>query len=147
MFILAQQYMLVVNGLVNFQSWQGIIKYGSEAIVSQDDKRLAAIFKFGVVIDLISAVAGMVIAIILVPLVGKMLMWSDQLIVLSLVFSIEIIFRIEGTPKGVLRLLNKFHLTAKHSILVSAFRLLVICTLYIIGDVTLHQFVMIYVFI
>lgn len=35
-FLLALQYMNLIDGIVNFQSWAGVIKYGSEAIVEKE---------------------------------------------------------------------------------------------------------------
>lgn len=34
-FLISLQYMNLVDGIVNFQSWVGVIKYGSEAIVEK----------------------------------------------------------------------------------------------------------------
>lgn len=34
-FLLALQYMNLIDGIVNFQSWTGVIKYGSETIVEK----------------------------------------------------------------------------------------------------------------
>lgn len=38
-FLLALQYMNLIDGIVNFQSWAGVIKYGSEAIVEKKEDR------------------------------------------------------------------------------------------------------------
>ena len=39
--IIAQQYMNLLDGIINFQSWSGVIKYGSEAIVEKNNDRLS----------------------------------------------------------------------------------------------------------
>ena len=41
-FVLGQQYMTIVDALVNFQSWQAVIKFGADAKTKGDERRLFA---------------------------------------------------------------------------------------------------------
>lgn len=144
-FVIAQQYMLVVGSFVNFQSWQAIIKFGSLAIVESDYGRLASIFKLGFVIDFISAVLGALFALILVPYIGHFFSWSDGQVLISSIFVVELAFRIEGTPTGILRLLDKFKYTAIHAVITALLRLLVIWFYLSFFRLSLLNFVVIYV--
>lgn len=114
-FILGQQYMLLMDSLLNFQSWKGVIKFGSEALYKKDERELCSIIKNGFLIDVISAMFGMIIALLLIPIIGKIFNWNEFTIKIAYLFSIEIIFHIEGTSIGVLRLLNKFRWSAIES--------------------------------
>ena len=151
-FLLALQYMNLLDGIINFQSWAGVIKYGSEAIVDNDEKRLLSIFKSGFMIDIITAVLGTLVAVIILPAISYILKWDNELVFLAMIFSVEIVFHIEGTSVGVLRLFEKFHLTATQSIIAATIKfmligiyvllggssLIIITILYVITDVIKH---------
>lgn len=151
-FCIALQYMTVVDGVVNFQSWSGVIKYGSEALTYKNDKRLAAIFKNGFMIDIITAVLGGIIAICVLPIICSILNWSEELNLLALLFSVEIIFHLEGTSVGILRLFDMFKYTATQAIVAALIKLaliggyifcggkslLIITALYVATDVIKH---------
>lgn len=145
LFVLAQQYMIIVDNLVNFQSWQGVIKFGSEAVVDRDDSRLAAIIKYGFTIDLAGAVAGLAIALVAIPIVGGLLQWDAGLLLLAVIFSLEIVFHLGGTPTGVLRLFNRFNLIAIHAIALAIVRLAVVGIYALVAEVNLTSFVILYV--
>lgn len=130
-FLVALQYMNLIDGVVNFQSWAGVIKYGSEAIVEKRDDKLAAIFKSGFIIDILTAILGMAVAIVILPVIVSFMKWNEELAVIAAIFSIEILFHIEGTSIGVLRLFDKFNLTAIQSI-ISALAKLVLIGIYVL---------------
>ncbi|GBF33828.1 hypothetical protein DCCM_2939 [Desulfocucumis palustris] len=145
LFVLAQQYMTIVDSLVNFQSWQGVIKFGSEAVVDKDEGRLASIIKYGFTIDIVGAAAGLTVALVAIPIMGRLMQWDSSLILLAVIFSLEIVFHIGGTPTGVLRLFNKFNLVAIHSIALAIVRLAAVGIYALCGNVTLKSFVILYV--
>lgn len=115
--LIAIQYMNLIDGIVNFQSWVGVIKYGSEAIIDEDDDKLGAVFKSGFFIDVITALLGAVIAFCVLPIAIHIMKWDYDIALIAAVFSIEIIFHVEGTSVGILRLFDKFNLTASQSII------------------------------
>lgn len=144
-FVLAQQYMNLLDGLINFQSWTGVIKYGSEAIVEKDDNRLAQILKSGFFIDGITAVLGMGGALVILPFASKIMHWDAQTTLLAAIFSAEIVFHIEGTSVGILRIFNRFRLTAIQSISCAVIKLIAL-VVYIYGfQGTLFGVVIVYV--
>lgn len=131
-FLIALQYMNLLDGIINFQSWAGIIKYGSEAIIEKREDKLAAIFKSGFIIDFTTAIFGTIIALIILPLVSMIMKWDGVLTLLAIIFSIEILFHIEGTSIGILRLYDKFNYIAKQAIISAIIKLLLIGTYLII---------------
>jgi O-antigen/teichoic acid export membrane protein len=144
-FLISLQYMNLVDGIVNFQSWVGVIKYGSEAIVEKNEPKLAAIFKQGFKIDFITAILGCIIAWLILPVAGTIMKWTELQIILAAIFSIEIVFHIEGTSLGILRLFDKFNMTASQSI-VSALLKFILLGIYMLrGGKSLITVVILYV--
>ncbi|KAF1086096.1 Inner membrane protein YghQ [Sporotomaculum syntrophicum] len=145
LFVLAQQYMVIVDSLVNFQSWQGVIKFGSEAVVDKNDSRLASIIKYGFTIDIVSAAAGLAVSLMAIPIVGRLLQWDAGLLFLAVIFSLEIVVHLGGTPTGVLRLFNKFNLVAIHAVALAFVRLAAVAIYALFAEVNLKSFVILYV--
>lgn len=132
-FVLAQQYMSIMDALINFQSWQGVIKYGTDALVKKSYEKLYAVIKCGFLIDILSAVLGTLLAFVLVPFVGKMMGWSEDVILLCRLFSLEIVFHIEGTSIGILRLYDKFSYYSLVNTLASLIQLIAIGLYFVLG--------------
>lgn len=146
LFLIALQYMNLLDGIINFQSWAGVIKYGSEAIVEEREDKLAAIFKSGFIIDIVTAVAGTIVALIILPFVVHFMKWENNLPTLALLFSIEILFHIEGTSVGILRLYDKFSYTAKQSIVAAILKLLFVGSYLLLGGRSIVIVTTLYVF-
>ena len=151
-FLIALRYMNLLDGIFNFQSWVGVIKYGSEAIVEKNEQKLAAIYKGGYIIDILTALIGTFVAMIILPAVASIMKWDNNLVSLALLFSSEILFHIEGTSIGILRLYDKFSLTAKQAIISAVVKLVlvggyllaggrsivIVSLLYVITDIIKH---------
>lgn len=109
---LMSSYILVVDRLVNFQSWQALIKYGADFIVSGSEDKLKRVLKFGTLLDAGSAAIGTAIAAGGAILLGHLREWDPQTIWLTVAYSGVILFHISGTPISILRLYNRFDLLA-----------------------------------
>lgn len=144
-FLLALQYMNLIDGIVNFQSWAGVIKYGSEAIVEKREDKLAAIFKSGFIIDIATAGLGSIIALLILPTVANFMHWDSNLVLLAALFSVEILFHLEGTSIGILRLYDKFKLTAIQSIVSAILKLTLIGGYFLLGGRSLIVITVLYV--
>lgn len=144
-FLIALQYMNLLDGIVNFQSWAGVIKYGSEAIVEKREDKLIAVFKSGFIIDFTTAILGTIVALIILPLVTRIMKWDEILTLLAVIFSIEILFHVEGTSIGILRLYDKFNYIAKQSIISAIIKLLLIGTYFIVGGKSIVIVTILYV--
>jgi len=115
-------YVLIVDGLLNFQSWQTLIRYGADALEDHQSGRFKAIIRFCFILDTSSALVGMVVAILMAPLVGNILGWSDHKIQLAILYSMIIVFNVSGAPTGILRLFNRFNLLATQRIIGASFK-------------------------
>lgn len=125
-FVLGQQYMTVVDALVNFQSWQAIIKFGADAKAKKDDERLFADLKLGILMDVATAVAGTALGLLVLAFVCDLMGWGPEVRLAAYIFSLEIVFHIEGSSIGILRLFDKFQWTAINSIALAIFKLLMV---------------------
>lgn len=144
-FVLAQAYMNIIDGLINFQSWAAVIKFGAERIAKDDYDGLHSIIKLGTIVDLSTAFAGMIIALFIAPQVGHLLGWNESLIICAAWFSMEIVFHFSGTSVGVLRLFNRFNLVAVQKIVVASVKCIV-SFVFLINKITdLKSFVIVYV--
>ena len=108
--ILAQSYMSIMDILINIQSWRSVTLYGQEAMVENNEDNLHAYIKLGCVMDIITAIFCIFVAIFLAPIIGNIFGWSSNQVLFSQIYSITIISHFSGTPTAILRLLDKFKL-------------------------------------
>lgn len=131
--ILITTYVTIVDRLVNFQSWQALIKYGSEALENTNKDEFKRVVKFCSLLDLVTALAGTIVAIVTVVLVGQWFSWESETIKMAAVYSLVILFNMVGTPTGVLRLFNRFTLFATQHIITAVIKLIGIIIIFFIG--------------
>jgi O-antigen/teichoic acid export membrane protein len=128
---LIQTYVLIINALVNFEAWQGLIKYGTEALEKKRTDDFKALMKFGFLLDFGSAVAGTAISIGAIYWVSQWFLWEEEIVRMVYVYSFFILFYIHGTPTAILRLFNKFKFFAIQSILAAVLKLVGVITVFL----------------
>lgn len=131
--VLISTYVLFVDKLVNFQSWQAVIKYGAEAIFNKRDDDLKSLFKFGFMLDGCTAMLGAVIAASAAGVVGHLFSWNEQQVLMATAYSLAIIFNIGGTPIAILRLYGKYNRAAIQQIYSALFKLAGVAVAYFVG--------------
>lgn len=122
--MIGQTYMQAIDSLLNFQSWQSVIRYGSISLEKRDERGLAACIKAAFLVDVTSAVAGCVISFAIVGFVAGVLGWDSAATAAAVVFCFEILVHIEGAPTGLLRLFDRFNYVAIHAVVMAAVKLL-----------------------
>ncbi|AFL51798.1 O-antigen/teichoic acid export membrane protein [Sinorhizobium fredii] len=133
-------YTSAIERLVNFQSWQPLIKFGAQ---SKSTETLASLFKFGLVLDISAAATGCVIAVALVWAFGPSLGISPEMTGLVTLFCAILPFQISGMPIAVLRLFGKFRSIAYGQVATSIFRA-GLCAIGFAFGATLQEFVLIW---
>lgn len=103
-----QAYVSTVGVLVNFQSWHAIVSYGARALADQDTVAFERLIRVGTLLDLISALVGAVVAALVAVVVGPLLSWDAATTRLAALFCVTIALDLSGTPKGVLRMFDRF---------------------------------------
>ncbi|WEX75605.1 lipopolysaccharide biosynthesis protein [Sinorhizobium numidicum] len=133
-------YTSAVERLVNFQSWQPLIKYGAEA---QNAEKLSSLLKFGLLLDISAAATGWLIAVALVWTAAPWFGISKDMSGLVTIYCSLLPFQITGMPIAVLRLFGKFRSIAYGQIASSVLRV-VLCTAGVVTGAGLFEFVLIW---
>ncbi len=110
MLVLIDAYVRIVDKLVNFQSWQFMIKYGSDALEKKETGGFKALVKFGTLVDGSTALAGCAASLALAGAIGRWQHWPPDMVGCALIYSAIIVFDVSGVPTGILRIFDKFKL-------------------------------------
>ncbi len=108
--ILIDAYVRIVDKLINFQSWQFMIKYGSDALERGDSEGFKGLVKLGTLVDIFTALLGCAVSIGLAAWVGKWQNWPPEIIRFAVIYSLIVAFDVAGVPTGILRIFDKFKL-------------------------------------
>ncbi|WP_409431808.1 lipopolysaccharide biosynthesis protein [Litorimonas sp. RW-G-Af-16] len=127
-------YMLFFSEVATFQSWQSIIRFGTDDLKRKDVTRLAELLNFSFKVDAISAVFGFVLSLLVFGLIG----WFVQILPdifpqagetnfatiqrYTGFYCILLLFRQLGTSTGIFRLFDKFRVLAVEGIIMPATR-------------------------
>ncbi len=122
--ILVHGYVTAVCGIVEFPSWQAVVRYGAEALHAGDDNRLVRLLHFGARIELLGGVAAILTTALFAPLIGPHLGWSKAAMTLALPYSLAVLGSIRSTPAGYLQLANRFDLIGLHNLVAPGVRLI-----------------------
>lgn len=143
--VLISTYVLVIDRLINFQSWQAIIKYGAEALEQPDHDEFKSLLKFGFILDIGTAFAGTLIAASGASFVGHWQGWNPDTVLMATLYSATILFHISGVPTAILRLFDRYKLFSLIAVIAAAIKLLGITTAYL-NDAGLWAFLIIWAF-
>ena len=122
-------YMLFFSEVTAFQSWQSLIRFGTDDIKNNDSKGLARLIQFGVKIDAVSAIFGFLISMGIFSFIIHLTQAFPAVFVraqtfdmaglrnLAALYCILILFRQRGVGIGVFRLFDKFHVLALHGLI------------------------------
>jgi O-antigen/teichoic acid export membrane protein len=108
--ILITSYAKAASGLSKFQSWQLIVRYGGQALVSGDHAEFKASTGFAFALDVVSGIGGMIVAVMLLPFIGSWFGFTDQYLWLAMLYCTLLPTMGAATPVGVLRALDRFDL-------------------------------------
>lgn len=131
--VLIQAYIAIIDKLVNFQSWQALIKYGSDALENNEVDRFKRLIKFGTTLDFGSALLGTIVAIFGAYFVGYWMGWESDIICMIMAYSSVIMFNLSGTPTAILRLFDKFGLFAIQRIIAGIVKVTGVLIAYLYG--------------
>jgi len=107
--VLAQSYVLVVRGLLNFKLYEVLVRFGVPLLEGGDKEGFRDLLRLSLFIDFASCFIAMLIAVAAAPLVGKLLGWDAELPVLTMIYSTSLLTYGFGTAKGVLRIFDRYN--------------------------------------
>ena len=106
--VLVFVYLLTIRVLANLKPFLAVIRWGVPALDSGDRDTLTRLLVLTNRIDWCAAATAMLLGVLLAPLVGTLLGWSDRIIGYAMAFSVVLLASGTGTATGVLRLMDRF---------------------------------------
>lgn len=122
--VLIHAYVQTVGELVKFQSWQVLLNYGTGAFSEGRFAAFQRVLRFSLWLDVAGGIAGVLVAIAGVWLIGTGLGWPETQQTAVSLYALSIFFMVSATPTGVLRLVDRFDLLALQSPVESWIKLL-----------------------
>ncbi|MBA4287128.1 MAG: teichoic acid transporter [Xanthomonadaceae bacterium] len=113
--VLVHAYVQTIGEIAKFQSWQALLQYGTAPLDAGRIGEFQRVLRFSLLLDVLSGVGGIVIALLGVLLVGGALGWPAATSPQVAIYSLVIVFMVSATPTGALRLLGRFDLLAWQS--------------------------------
>lgn len=134
-YALSQTYSSLINDIFNVQTWESLVKFGSEKL---SDEELASLIKTNLLIDSLSALTAFVFALLLALPISILAGWDRAHLPIISLYSISILFNITSLTIGIPRLLREFSGVAKIQVGISVVRLLAVSVCYYLrGDSSL----------
>lgn len=119
-------YTNIFNGIFNFQSYNAVIKYGSEALEKKFKYKYKQVLKQAFLQDILTAILAFICGYLSIGIVAKIMKWDAQIIFFIKIYLITILLNITGVFSGILRLHDRFIVIAKLNIKVNFGRSLLI---------------------
>lgn len=141
--VLIHAYVQTVGEIAKFQSWQALLNYGTAPFAEKRFVDFHRVMRFSLLLDGVSGVAGILIALVGVLLIGDGLGWPAAEQTAVALYALSIFFNVSATPTGVLRLVDRFDLLAAESTIESWVRLIGAAIAWTLGA-GLHVFLMIW---
>lgn len=120
--LFVQWYGVIIDKILNFQSWHVVIKFGAEQQAKPGHGEFGSVLKTGFLIDITTAILGAITAILMIPLAARWLEWDYEMTNAAYLFGAAILFHVSGTPVGILRILRKFGIYIRQTMLGSALK-------------------------
>lgn len=138
--VLAQTYVSIVNDIFNVQTWESMVKFGSD---EKQSGSMESVIKLNSILDGGSALVAFAFALLLVKPAVFLFKWDASVTAIISLYSLSILFRLTSFTIGVPRLFNKFTAIAKIQVITSFLKLC--CILYtLFHDQPLLYFVVVY---
>lgn len=118
--VLTQTYVLIVNDILNVQTWESLIKFASK---DSDEAKLKSYVKTNVTIDLVSAFIAFLVAFSLAKPAANLLQWDEQIILMMSLYSFTILFNLTTFTIGIPRIFDKFTYVAKIHVFAAVLRI------------------------
>lgn len=106
--ILLHTYVLAVRGILNFRTYEAIVRFGVPMHENGENESLKGLFRTTTLIDLISGVFATLAAVAVASVAGGVLNWNEQMQSLASVYSLIMLSTVSNTPNGILRLYDRF---------------------------------------
>jgi O-antigen/teichoic acid export membrane protein len=120
--MLVAQVMLI-TGIADFESNQAVVRFGVDHLATGNARGFQALIKAGTLLDLGAGAVATLVAILVPPLLGPAIGWSERIIWDAQLIAPLAFATATATPKGMLRLFNRFDLLTIQAVVTPAARL------------------------
>ncbi len=131
--VMIEAYALLIARWIRPETWQALIKYGADALATDDRDSLRRLFKLGVLIDLGGGFLAMIVAFAGLQIADSWFDWDENVIDLARIYCIVLMLELTSTPTAVLRLFDRFEVFAYSQIAAAALRLLLVALAWWLG--------------
>ena len=102
-----------ITAFVSFQSWQIVVRFGMDEEHGADDTgKVMRLVKFCLVLDVVAALAGALLALVIVIILKPVFGWDGRLAVSALLLTAATLFSLRSTAAGILRFRDRFDFAA-----------------------------------
>ena len=122
--VLINTFAQFIGDVARFQSWQTVLQFGPAPLAEGRRADFQRVIRFGLVLDVVSAVGGVAIGVIGVLLFGSMLGMPQGMAGPAALYAITIAFMVPATQIGLLRLFDRFGLLSVQAAISSLIRLI-----------------------
>ena len=122
--VLINTFAQFIGDVARFQSWQTVLQFGPAPLAEGRRADFQRVIRFGLVLDVISAVAGVAIGVVGVLLFGSLLGMPQGMAGPAALYAITIAFMVPATQIGLLRLFDRFGLLSVQAAISSLIRLI-----------------------
>jgi len=106
--VLLHTYVLAIRGLLNFRTFEAIVKYGVPLHAAGENEGLRKLLRMTTSVDVVSSFAATLFGVLAASITGKFMHWDAQMVLMATVYSLVMLTTATGTPNGVLRLYDRF---------------------------------------
>ena len=106
--VLLHTYVLAIRGLLNFRTFEAVVKYGVPLHASKDHDRFRKLLRITSSVDVASAIVATLLGVGAASLTGSFLHWDEQMVFIAALYSLTMLSTATGTPNGILRVYDRF---------------------------------------
>jgi O-antigen/teichoic acid export membrane protein len=122
-FMLIFSFAQLIAGFTSFQTWQILIRYGTNLVHDGAHAKLAELTWFCIILDLIGAALALLVAAVGAWVLAANQGWADKEAVAVIIFTTLLVLSSRSTPTGLLRISDRFGDAAVPDMLVPIIRL------------------------
>lgn len=120
MVVLIQSYAIVMRGLLNFQTYDAVVRYGVPAHDASDARALRRLIKVCRRVDRRACLVATAVALALAPLIGPLMGMDRGHVILLAAYSLVLLTTGNGTARGILRLFDRFDIFGQQMMIAPA---------------------------
>ena len=109
---LMHAYVTLVGGIVAFSGWHPLVRFGTRALKADEPGNFMRLTRFMTLVELSFAIAAILIAMALAPLVGPKLDWPPGAEAFAIPYAFALLATVRTTPHAILQIAGRFDLIA-----------------------------------